>query len=236
MMHARTVLVAGLLAVVVPLAASRADERGRRGRFSEHAAGIRGTKHNLSASGPGEIRAASERRICVFCHTTHAAAPRGPLWNRRDSGRAYRRYWSPTLDAYKPEDAPEVEGASRLCLSCHDGTVAIGDIRSGGPIRMRPNVERVPKKPGLSSRDLSGSHPVSFQVTEDLISRNNAKDTPLKPLAEMRSDPSVKLDRSNHMQCTTCHDPHNNKYGATSGVPFWRKPTWEGVCEVCHVF
>ena len=42
--------------------------------------GIIHTKHNLSITGPGEIKALTEDRICVFCHTPHNAAPRTPLW------------------------------------------------------------------------------------------------------------------------------------------------------------
>jgi hypothetical protein len=41
--------------------------------------GIVDTRHNLSTSGPGEIRALTETRICVFCHTPHNAAPATPL-------------------------------------------------------------------------------------------------------------------------------------------------------------
>jgi len=197
------------------------------------------TKHNLSITGPGPIRAVAEPRICKFCHTPHTAQPASPLWNRRDSGRLYVKYWSPTLDAYGPGAAPPVQGSSRLCLGCHDGTVALGDVAQGGPIRMRPGADRVahrPDGPGFSGTDFSGSHPISFRVTQALIARNNAKgeELPLKPLAAMRSDPDVKLDKQGRIQCTTCHDPHKDASRERSGAPFWRKPTWEGVCLVCH--
>jgi len=57
--------------------------------------GIVATKHNLSASGPGELKALTETRICVFCHTPHNAQPATPLWNKkiehhgRDAGTAH---------------------------------------------------------------------------------------------------------------------------------------------------
>ncbi|VAW45953.1 Cytochrome c family protein, partial [hydrothermal vent metagenome] len=31
------------------------------------------TKHNLSASGPGTLKATTESRVCVFCHTPHGS-------------------------------------------------------------------------------------------------------------------------------------------------------------------
>ena len=36
-------------------------------------AGIATTRHNLSISGPGEVKATTEQRLCVFCHTPHRA-------------------------------------------------------------------------------------------------------------------------------------------------------------------
>ncbi len=199
-------------------------------------ADISHTKHNLSVTGPGPLRAYKERQVCVFCHTPHAARKEAPLWNRADSGRTYITYWSPTLDAYGQGGGPEVDGSSRLCLSCHDGTVALGDVLQGGPIQMQPGAERIQPKGGLSGVDLSGSHPISFQVTDSLIARNNAKDMPLKPLSAIKADRDVTLDSNDKVQCTTCHDAHSNKNDQSSGVPFYRKPTWEGVCLVCHDF
>ncbi|HVT83233.1 MAG TPA: hypothetical protein VHM90_21520, partial [Phycisphaerae bacterium] len=38
--------------------------------------------HNLSASGPGTVKAAGESQVCIFCHTPHNATPVKPLWNR----------------------------------------------------------------------------------------------------------------------------------------------------------
>lgn len=190
------------------------------------------TRHNLSVTGPGPLKAKSEQRICVFCHTPHSARAQSPLWNRRDAGRVYVRYWSPTLDAYRPGSAPPVNGSTRLCMSCHDGTVALGKVLQGGPIRMRPGAEHVGR--GSGRVDLSGSHPVSFRVTPALVLKNNARDTPLRSVTAMRTDPDVHLDAHDRMQCTTCHDPHKNRYEHSSGVPFYRKPTWGAVCTVCH--
>src|ERR1035437_7080834 len=83
---------------------------------------IAATKHNLTGSGPGPIRVAGLNNICSPCHTPHSSNPIAPLWNRRDSGTYYQVYTSPTLTAVVPQPT----GSSRLCLSCHDGTIALG--------------------------------------------------------------------------------------------------------------
>ena len=76
--------------------------------------------HNLSSSGPGQIKSQTVDQICIFCHTPHSASPDAPMWNRRSGG--YTQYKSSTTDA-----APgKPDGSSALCLSCHDGTIAPG--------------------------------------------------------------------------------------------------------------
>ena len=42
--------------------------------------GVSATLHNLSVSGPGEIRAQSETEVCKFCHIPHQAVVAQPLW------------------------------------------------------------------------------------------------------------------------------------------------------------
>ena len=50
--------------------------------LTAHTASITASKHNLSATGPGTIKATTESEICVFCHVPHNSKPSGPLWNR----------------------------------------------------------------------------------------------------------------------------------------------------------
>ena len=58
-------------------------------------AAIATTKHNLSVSGPGTLKATSESEICIFCHAPHNASPSGQLWNR-NVGTTYTPYTSST--------------------------------------------------------------------------------------------------------------------------------------------
>jgi len=193
---------------------------------------VRNTKHNLSVSGPGTVRAATETRVCVFCHTPHSSTAQAPLWNREDPGGSYQMYWSETMDAYaSPGGAPQPNGSSKLCLSCHDGTIALGSTIASGTISMSGGITTMPSfSPSFLGRDLSGDHPVSFVVTDNLIATNNADgDVPLRSLAEIRSHPVVRLDDSDRIQCNTCHDPHHDPFGN-----FLLAPDAGDLCIACH--
>src|SRR4051812_41640981 len=82
---------------------------------------ILASKHDLSVAGPGTIKAVTESEVCIFCHTPHRAG-QSPLWNHTLSAATYIPYSSSTTKAAIGQPT----GASKLCLSCHDGTVALG--------------------------------------------------------------------------------------------------------------
>src|SRR5208337_4108249 len=83
------------------------------------------SKHDFRASSQANIRSVSGRDACVFCHTPHNANPGIYLWNQKLSKAEFPAYASTTLQAnVAPIRSQEV---SKLCLSCHDGTIALGD-------------------------------------------------------------------------------------------------------------
>jgi len=193
---------------------------------------VRDTAHNLSVTGPTSVKAVSETRVCVFCHTTHNASFQAPLWNRENPGGTYQMYWSETMDAYgSSAEAPQPNGSSKLCLSCHDGTIALGSTVSSGRIEMRGGITTMPSSSESNlGRDLSGDHPVSFSVTDHLVTTNNSKgDVSLRTVSEMRNHPLVRLDEEDRIQCTTCHDPHRDPYG---NFLLTAKPG--ELCIACH--
>ncbi len=129
------------------------------------------TKHNLSVSGPGEVKAQSESQICVFCHTPHGAEkfPGSPLWNRKLSGATYTPnvYSSSSLDAEAilGTTLAEPAGSSKLCLSCHDGTLALGAVNVlNGAVDV--NVPMVGTDPDGSMP--GGPHTAASGFTRDL--------------------------------------------------------------------
>src|SRR5262245_27574688 len=161
--------------------------------------------HNLSASGSGAIRSTNEQEVCIFCHTPHNATPVQPLWNRQLPVTAYVPYTSNSLQA-KPG---QPTGTSKLCLSCHDGTIALGSVVShnqqifmaGGMTTLPPN------RPSNLGTDLSDDHPISFRYDQTLASKNQKLQNPLA------LPPELKLDVNQELQCTTCHEAHDNSRG-----------------------
>ncbi len=186
-----TVLAAGLLGTLIHAAT----------------AAVSTTKHNLSVSGPGPIRATSEQEICIFCHTPHRSSAAAPLWNRRQPGSTYQPYTSSTAKG----GAGQPNGASLLCLSCHDGTIALGEVLSRDtPIAMSGGVTTLPTgSPGRLGTDLRDDHPISFSYA---TARNN-NPNPVELTDPALLTGAVKLDKSGQMQCTSCHDPHNDPNG-----------------------
>ncbi len=160
--------------------------------------------HNLSAAGPGAVRAITEDEVCIFCHAPHNSAPTRPLWNRATPVDAYQIYSSRALDALPGQPT----GASKMCLSCHDGTIALGSVLSRGtPIAMAGGVGAMPAGHGNVGTDLRDDHPVSFSYDAALASRD------LKLRGPGTLPASIRLDANSEMQCTTCHDAHNNALG-----------------------
>lgn len=159
--------------------------------------------HDLSASSGGAVRASVEDEICIFCHTPHNASPIGALWNRSLSPQSYQVYSSRALDASPGQPT----GSSKLCLSCHDGTIALGLVLSKPtPISMSSGMTTL-TGPGNLGTDLRDDHPISFVFDSSLSSR----DGHLRAPSSLPS--AVKLDTNHELQCTTCHDAHNNAFG-----------------------
>lgn len=180
------------------------------------------TRHNLSNTGPGPIKSVADE-ICIFCHTPHHGRGDIPyLWNRQDSTEVYTTYRSSTLYA----GVGQPTGASKLCLSCHDGTIALGalvsravEIEFAGGLRFMPEESRA-----RLGTDLSDDHPVSLIYDATLAARNTQlRDPTALP-------PPIRLDGNSELQCTACHDPHDNSFGKFLVM----SDEYSALCTSCH--
>jgi len=162
-------------------------------------------RHNLSVTGPGIIgitKDSNQKGVCIFCHTPHHATSVTPLWSRKlnDDPESYTPYTSKTLNPAAKPGQPL--GASRLCLSCHDGTVALGMLAGDRQIASLPRLPA--SRPSNLSTDLSDDHPISFSYFIAGTTSNNLKNP-------QSLSPAIKLENGN-MECTACHDPHRDRY------------------------
>ncbi|MFC5302949.1 cytochrome c3 family protein [Azospira restricta] len=168
--------------------------------WSARESNVRATKHNLSkdwyggGADPRTVKATSETQVCVFCHTPHAATPAvTPLWNKQVSGATYTTYTSSSLDAQAIAGTlAQPGGSSKLCLSCHDGTLAIGNVNvlngagstgtqgtqsialsgTGGGGTMAPGSGTTTGFTRFLGTDLSNDHPISVTYNKLLSDRD----------------------------------------------------------------
>jgi predicted CXXCH cytochrome family protein len=177
--------------------------------------------HDLSTRGPGPIRALHETQVCNFCHTPHNAVPQTPLWNRRSPPTHYRIYESSTLDARVNQPS----GPSKMCLSCHDGMLALGSVLSvpvTHPILTTPRT--IPPGPTDLTSDLSDDHPIGFRYDRALALADPQIRVPELITREL------PLGRHNEVHCTTCHDPHDNSEGNFLRIT----DRFGAICLTCH--
>jgi predicted CXXCH cytochrome family protein len=179
---------------------------------------VRGTKHDLSGRGKGGGDGMDQ--ICFFCHTPHTLQPVAPAWNRAKPTIIYTPYWSPTLEARVGQPT----GTSKICLGCHDGTIA----RASVPSPSKSDGRRIGPF-GLSQRanltsDLSDDHPISFVYDSGLA----VEDRELEDPATLPKE--ILLDANGEMQCTSCHDPHSSTYPKFLAM----NNAYSELCIACH--
>ena len=177
------------------------------------------TVHNLTPTGPGALKGSQPGGVCVYCHTPHNANPTPALWNRDTAGVSYQIYASDTMLA----TVHQPTNSSRLCLSCHDGILALAGVRVPGP-SADPSLGPM-RGPAVLGTDLRNSHPISFVYDGALAAKSGE-------LVDPASLPAgIHVDSDRELQCTSCHDPHEDRY-----PHFLRLDNSNGaLCTACHL-
>lgn len=201
--------------------------------------GLLGTAHDFSnksvTGGNGET---FNTGLCTFCHTPHRAISTLLLWNHTLSTATYS--WDvpkttagttfPTFtgDTYK--------GPTAKCLSCHDGSVAIGDVawfgegKPAAPLDTTkhtwPDTFNVGATGGTLG-SMKGNHPVAMPypylnakntyngvTTGDGAVLGEWQATPLANIRIFNDDGSGNITAGavtakTGIECSSCHDPHN---------------------------
>ncbi len=114
----------------------------------------------------------------------------------------YILYNSSTIQAIPGQP----DGSSILCLSCHDGTIALGSVLSRKTeIDFSEGVSSFKRSKSNLTTDLSDDHMISFHYNSTLAYTDGELKDP------MNLTHPVTLENGK-VQCVTCHDPHNNAF------------------------
>lgn len=151
----------------------------------------------------------SGNEYCKPCHTPHNAnmeVPNSPLWNHEATTAIFLMYTSPTINGISGQPT----GKTKLCLSCHDGTVAI-ENHSGNT-----NGTSFVNASNLTS-NLTDDHPISFVYNTALATMDDELYDPSSALSGLGGTIEQDLLENKRMECTSCHDVHisRNTQGCT---------------------
>ncbi|MEW6740130.1 MAG: cytochrome c3 family protein [Nitrospirota bacterium] len=207
-------------------------------------AGISATKHNLSTSGPGTVKANAGQQndeICVYCHTPHFANTGftgAPLWNKATPSATYTMYGT-TIAGSTPDATPN--GITKACLSCHDGVSALnsivnqagaGGVTAGGynvafGATLAGTAKTMPAGAANLGTTLADDHPVSIAYT---AGKASLKATSTALTGWEGATTIANLLRSNKVECSSCHDPHTS----TNGLFLRVSNSGSALCLGCH--
>lgn len=188
---------------------------------------ITGSVHDFTAD------AWSGGRICVACHTPHnsdTSVDDAPLWNHTLSTATYTLYDSPTLDATMNQPG----GSSKLCLSCHDGTVAIDSFGGNTGTTMMPTENNL-------TTNLKSSHPIGFTYDTALATTDGSLFDPASKNVTIGTGSQTKTGTINEvmlfggqLECGSCHDVHNTYTAAGSDSLVIVDEAGSAICLTCH--
>lgn len=167
----------------------------------------------------------SSGEMCVVCHTPHnGAAGAAVLWNHTETTQTFTLYTSSTLDA----TIGQPSGVSKLCLSCHDGTVALDAFGGAAGSNMISGS-------GLIGTDLSNDHPISFTYNTALATTDGGLHDPATTDSglgnQIDDDLLFGTGASKTMECSSCHDVHNS--AAIAGL-LRKSNAASALCLTCH--
>ncbi len=178
---------------------------------------ITGSVHDFSGEGW------SNGQICLPCHAPHNNEPgMTPLWNHELSAAAYTTY-SNTISMDATVGQPD--GSSKLCLSCHDGTIAVdnygGHTSTETPLVGNDNL----------GDNLSNDHPISFIYDASLATNDGELFNPTVANSGLGGTIHADMLENSKMQCSSCHDVHN---GSGISKLLLKGNSGSALCLTCH--
>jgi predicted CXXCH cytochrome family protein len=224
--------------------------------------GINNTVHDLATAKNGmnytPVPADPLNRICIYCHAPHntwrLSTATGGLGPRAPAAFDYLPLWNHDLTGFTtnftmyengpgaPLTGPKalqaagqmVPGSnSLLCLSCHDGTIAVNSY--GNSDQLSASVSSgttfiVSQYQIGKDKYLGNHHPIGFNyddvqsIDTEIRSADTAQLTPTDFVRDHLSN--------NQMECATCHSVHNK--GNAGEHLLWRSDQNSELCLTCH--
>lgn len=234
--------------------------------------GIVGSYHDLATD--SRFGGDGQSRICIFCHHPHQAQTNNasdtdarengthrmdymPLWNHDVTTQTFSPYSNgngPTVGRNALNAKADLTasgwapgGVSLLCLSCHDGSVAINaysnfsTAKSDGLNGASGNaIQGGTKTPGEVSRaliggsgDLSNHHPIGFNYLNVRDADAEIAD-PSRVINSTGTTISDLLYGGTQFECVTCHDVHNSQNPGAEKF-LWISNNNSNFCLTCHL-
>lgn len=222
-------------------------------------AGMATTSHDFS----GETVGAETTGMCTFCHTPHQGSSTSLLWNRALSTNVSFGWTDAVVTTggtgLATIDRDTHTGPTVKCLSCHDTSVAVGDIGwfdAGDPGTVGTDTVTANFQVGVGG-DLDGNHPVGmpFPYLGAANTYNSQTSGTGAVASEWQADPEglgIRLFNDSAgdgsaisagavalttgVECSSCHDPHNGSQ--VQGSYFLRGliggNTADYICVKCH--
>lgn len=168
--------------------------------------------------------------ICKPCHTPHFAMPptvSHALWNHALTTATYTMFGGATGTA-----VADLDTTSRLCMSCHDGTVALDSF--GGTT----GTNFVPGRANMGV-DLQDDHPIGSAAiypttTSTSYNAQNASHQVVSTWGTLRLRAWVDPNGATQyvVGCRSCHDPHNR---GNYGHMLQFSNASSHLCLTCHI-
>jgi len=178
--------------------------------------GISGSAHDFSGAAWN-----TSDEICVVCHTPHNALETNYiLWNHELTAATFTMYTTfAQTRTDRDAQSPDLGGPSKLCLSCHDGTIAVDNYGGSGGTTQYVTT-------GLLSTDLSDDHPIGIKYPDGTSGITGYEDA--ASIAPLKLTNWAGEDR---VECSSCHEPHNDANGK-----FLRMSnSGSALCLTCHL-